>query len=252
MGSSVRPFICAANWKMNKTPKEAASFMKELSLSWPEDTDKEVIVFPPSLCWREVRDGVRDLPVTWGLQNAYPEKSGAFTGELSMSMLAEIGGQNVLVGHSERRSYFHEGAEFLAAKVKAAQEEKLVPMLCVGETLDEREAGETNQVITQQLEEGLASVDGSRVFHIAYEPVWAIGTGQVATAEIAQEAHAVLRGKLQKLFGKEVAEKTALLYGGSVKAKNASELSRRPDIDGFLIGGASLNPSDFLEIIKVS
>lgn len=245
----MRRKIAAANWKMHKTPTEArdffAGFKKEIP-NIPQTCD--VIFFVPALILGAVAEVA--APFAFGPQNIYHEKEGAFTGENSPVVAEVMGCTYTLVGHSERRQLFKEDDALISRKVAFASESRLTPMLCVGETLKERDAGRTNEVISQQLTRGLSEIQAGRPFMIAYEPVWAIGTGKVATPEQAEEAHAFLRSELARVKGGEVAEKTPILYGGSVKPDNAPSLVAQPNIDGFLVGGASLKPQDFAAIVN--
>lgn len=254
-----RQFVVAANWKMNKSPREAVEFLKdfdakarEMGLAGPVSggPDREVIFFVPAIDLWVAQEYLRSTPYKWGAQNCYFEAKGAFTGENSPAVLAEIGTPYTLVGHSERRTLFGETDADTGKKVKALQQFGIIPMLCVGETLAEREAGATNEVILRQLRKGLEHADKSRRFTLAYEPVWAIGTGRVATPEQANDAHAVLRKGLTEIVGQELAQTTPILYGGSVKPENSGDLKKQPEIDGFLVGGASLEVSSFLPLCR--
>lgn len=240
----MRKKICAGNWKMYKSPKESVEFfIPLLAQIKAEPNSAEVLVFPPALVCESVASSVKGTAIQWGIQNSYFESKGAFTGENSADVAKAMGATYVLVGHSERRKIFGESDALLAKKVTYVQSLGLIPMLCVGEDLSEREAGRTNEVILRQLDEGLRSADTKMPFVIAYEPVWAIGTGKVATPEQAEEVHVTLRERLGAL-----GNSTRILYGGSVKPENASALAAKNNIDGFLIGGASLEPKSFLQI----
>ncbi|MCC7405201.1 MAG: triose-phosphate isomerase [Bdellovibrionales bacterium] len=240
--------ICAANWKLNKSPREAEAFLRDLRRNLSIDHHQEVIIFPSAICLMLTGEVLEGTDIGWGAQNCYFEKSGAFTGENSPEVLRELGATHCLVGHSERRSLFHETNSDCAKKVAAIQGAGMVPMLCVGETLEQREKGQTNSVIVQQLREGLQHVHLEKEFWLAYEPVWAIGTGKVATPAQANEAHLVLRNELTAVFGASKARTVPILYGGSVKPENAHELAQQPELDGFLIGGASLQLESLLKI----
>ncbi len=231
---------------MYKTPKEAGEFFDSILASLKSNVKGgEIVIFPPALVCESVAKYVNGSSVHWGLQNSYFESKGAFTGENSPDVAKAMGATYVLVGHSERRKIFSESDSLLAKKVAYVQSIGLTPMLCVGEDLSERETGRTNEVILGQLDEGLKSADRKKPFVIAYEPVWAIGTGKVATPEQAEEAHVALRERLGGL-----GESTRILYGGSVKPENAGELAAKKNIDGFLVGGASLEAKGFLQILS--
>lgn len=237
----------AANWKMNKGPKETREFFAQLkNLSVPQ-TDARILIFPPAMCLDAALQSAANSDWIIGLQNCYVENSGAFTGENSAAEAFKMGATASLVGHSERRTLFGEQDELLAKKVKHLQDLKMLPVFCFGETLPERQAGKTKAVLETQLQKGLALTDKTKPLVVAYEPVWAIGTGQVATPDQVKEAHAWVRAELSRLgFSQE----TAILYGGSVKADNASQLIQIPNVDGFLIGGASLVAETFAQICK--
>jgi len=248
-----RPFIVAANWKMHKSPREAVEFLKDIRPRLAElPAMREVIFFVPAVDLWVTQEALQRSNLKFGGQNCFYEMKGAFTGENSPAVLAEIGATYCLVGHSERRTLFHETDEDTARKVKALHAVGITPMLCVGETLEEREKGITSDVIVRQLREGFKDRDSSRPVTVAYEPVWAIGTGKVATPEQAGEAHAVLRKALAEIGGDEFAAKTPILYGGSVKPENAEAIARQEEVDGFLVGGASLEVSTFLPLCLVS
>jgi len=247
----VRTPIVAANWKMNKTQAEAREYCRRFRELVPRDFPVELVIFPPFTALAAVREELSGTAIRWGAQNAHPEPKGAFTGEVSLPMLLEHGISYVIVGHSERRHIFGESDEFIARKTKAVLGAGLSPILCVGERLEEREAGEAGKVVEEQLSAALARLtpeEASRVV-IAYEPVWAIGTGVPARPEDAQEMAAFIRGWLRERFG-DVAEGIRIQYGGSVKPANAGDFLRLPDIDGALVGGASLDPDSFFAIAK--
>ena len=243
----MRNFIVAGNWKLNKSPKETKSFFEVFLSSLTEAQQSAFVFFPPAVNLSVTQECLKNTKIGWGAQNIYYENSGAFTGENSPQVIKEMGATHALIGHSERRSLFNETNGLVAKKVKAAQDNGLIPLLCVGESLEERERGETLQVITTQLKEGLKWADLKQKMIVAYEPVWAIGTGQVASPQQAQEAHQSLREELENIQ-KNLGDKISLLYGGSVKPDNAKTLSQQADIDGFLVGGASLKPDVFKEI----
>ncbi len=245
-------FIVAANWKMYKSPVETEKFLHEfLPLQKNFSTKIQNTFFIPAICLSTAAQILKSSSISWGAQNIHFENEGAFTGENSPKVLRELGAQVCLIGHSERRSLFHETDELCAKKIKAAQAVGLAPMLCVGESLDERKSGKTNQIITEQLKSSLKLLDAQKKILIAYEPVWAIGTGQVATSAEAAEAHLILRKALSELIGAAAAESTPILYGGSVKPENAQELANQDQIDGFLIGGASLKVESLAQISMV-
>lgn len=241
--------ICAGNWKLNKSPKESAEFLSELMEAVSVEDLKSFIVFPPASNWFVFSAQEK---IKWGAQNTYCESSGAFTGENSPQTLKEMKGQFSLVGHSERRHIFLESDDLIAKKVKSLQVYGIIPMLCVGETLSEREAGQTENVIKRQLESVLNVIPKGSALYLAYEPVWAIGTGKVASPEQARQAHEFLRNILRDAWGEGPAQAVPILYGGSVKPDNAKELGMQNDIDGFLIGGASLTVDNFTGIFKAS
>ncbi len=254
-----RKKIAAGNWKMFKTPDETKSFFVEFAPLFSGSQAPasaiacpEVVFFIPAYDFAAAVDAVKayaEKPKI-GAQNIFHEREGAFTGELSPIGVKSAGATYVLIGHSERRSLFFESDEFAAKKVRAAVECGLTPMLCVGETLKEREAGSMLDVVSRQIIAGLSQVNPDARFVIAYEPVWAIGTGKVATNEQAEEAHAAIRRVLEGIFSEAKAEATSILYGGSVKPDNAGALAQQPNIDGFLVGGASLKARDFASIVE--
>jgi triosephosphate isomerase len=250
----IRKKLIAGNWKMNKTAPEGLSLAQELVAELGKTVDVDIVVCPPFTSLESVGKALDGSTVKLGAQNMHPEASGAFTGEVSASMLRAFFATHVILGHSERRQYFGETDEFINKKVIAALKNQLRPILCVGETLAEREAGSTLKVVQTQVEAGLEGVSKELATNvvIAYEPVWAIGTGKVATTEQAQEVHAFIRTLLTKLFGEQVAQKVRILYGGSMKPANAPELLAQKDIDGGLIGGASLESRSFVELVKAA
>lgn len=256
MSLLTRSFVVAANWKMHKSPSETNAFFTAFLPLLKEkapgvEADRRLVFFVPAIDLWAARESLKGTAIGWGAQNIYHESKGAFTGENSPAVLADLGATHALVGHSERRTLFHETDEDAGKKVKVAQGLGLVPMLCVGETLKERESGQTDQVILRQLRAGLLHRDATKNVIIAYEPVWAIGTGKVATPAQANEAHAVLRRGLQEIGGESFAASTPILYGGSVKPENASEIAAQSEVDGFLVGGASLEVSSFLDLCLV-
>jgi triosephosphate isomerase (TIM) len=251
---SSRKKLIAGNWKMNKTSADAVGLAGELVTTIGKQTEVDVVVCPPFTALESVAKAIEGSTVKLGAQNMHFEPSGAFTGEVSAPMLRSIFTNYVILGHSERRAYFSETDAFINRKVLAALKNQLRPILCVGETLAEREAGSTLKVVQTQTEaclEGVSKELAPSVV-IAYEPVWAIGTGKVATTEQAQEVHAFIRGLLTKLFSESIAQKVRILYGGSMKPANAPELLAQNDIDGGLIGGASLEARSFVELVKAA
>jgi len=240
--------VIAGNWKMHLGPGRAVAFFDRLSLDGVP-SDRELIVFPPAVSIAAAATATgRDPRVRLGVQNIHWEDAGAFTGEISAPMASEAGAEFALLGHSERRHVFGESDAEVAKKVQAARRHGLVPVVCVGETLDERRAGRVEEVILRQLDAVLDALGAEGRSLVAYEPVWAIGTGETATPEDACAAHRVLRARLVEAWGGEAAGRVALLYGGSVKPDNAAELLRAEDVDGVLVGGASLDPDSFTKI----
>lgn len=245
--------LIAGNWKMNKTAKEASTFIKALA-SKVTEYDKKIYLFPPFTAIEEASKAAEKSKIIIGAQNMNDAKKGAFTGEIAAIMLKEVGAEAVLLGHSERRHIFGEKDDFINKKVIRAIQDDIQPFLCVGETENERENEQTEEVLSFQIEKGLKGVPTEEVGNIviAYEPVWAIGTGKVATPEIAQSSHFFIRKLLESMFGKTIAAKVYILYGGSVNADNISFLMNEEDVDGVLVGGASLETDSFLQIIKNS
>jgi triosephosphate isomerase len=250
----IRKKLIAGNWKMNKTSSDAVALVSEIVAAVGRATDVDVVVCPPFTSLESVFKVIDGSTVKLGAQNLHPEASGAYTGETSAAMLRALFASYVIVGHSERRTYFAESDTFINQKVLAALKAQLKPILCVGETLGERESGSTLKVVQTQLEGALEGVskDLATSVVLAYEPVWAIGTGKVATTEQAQEVHAFIRGLLTKLFGAATSGKMRILYGGSMKPANAAELLAQKDIDGGLIGGASLESRSFVDLVKAA
>ena len=243
-----RKFVCG-NWKMHKTAAEAVQLMRELREK--VKTQAQVAVAPPFTAIPAVKQAVQGSAIQVFAQNCHHEKQGAFTGEVSAPMLADAGCDGVILGHSERRQYFGETDEGVNRKVRAALDSKLHPIVCVGETLQEREAGRTWEVVSRQVRGALAGFGAAEIGRctLAYEPVWAIGTGKTATTAQAQEVHAQIRALLRELAGPAVADAVRIQYGGSVKPENAADLLGQPDIDGALVGGASLKADDFARIV---
>ena len=250
----IRKKLIAGNWKMNKTSADAVSLARELVASVGSQPDVEVLICPPFTALEGVAKAIDGSLIKLGAQNMHFEASGAFTGEVSAPMLRAIFTTHVILGHSERRTLFGETDELVNKKILAAFKNQLKPILCVGESLAEREAGATLKVVQTQTERGLEGVSKEQAVTlvVAYEPVWAIGTGKVATTEQAQEVHAFIRGLLTKHYGEAVAQKVRILYGGSMKPANAPELLAQKDIDGGLIGGASLEARSFTELVKAA
>ena len=251
---SSRKKLIAGNWKMNKTSADGVTLVRDIVTAVGKQADVDVVVCPPYTALESVAKALEGSNVKLGAQNMHHEASGAFTGEVSAPMLRAIFATHVILGHSERRTYFGENDELINKKVLTALKNQLRPILCVGETLAEREAGSTLKVVQTQTERGLEGVskDQATSLVIAYEPVWAIGTGKVATTEQAQEVHAFIRGLLVKLFGDAIAQRVRILYGGSMKPANAPELLAQKDIDGGLIGGASLEARSFVELVTAA
>jgi triosephosphate isomerase len=246
-----RKILIAGNWKMNKTASEGADLAKAIVAAVGKATAVEAVLCPPFTALETVSKVVEGSAVKLGAQNMHPEASGAYTGETSAGMLRSLFCTYVILGHSERRSYFGESDAFINKKVLAALKAQLKPILCVGETLQEREGSKTLDVVRTQTLGGLEGVAKEQMpdVVIAYEPVWAIGTGKVATTAQAQEVHAFIRKLLVEKYG-ETAQRVRILYGGSMKPDNAPELLKQPDIDGGLIGGASLQAVSFLDLVK--
>lgn len=241
--------ICAGNWKLNHGVEATRSFLSGFAEAVSADDMKDFALFLPALTMSQLSGDSRFSKLNWGAQNIYWETSGAFTGENSPEVLKEMGATHALVGHSERRSLFGETNEDTNKKMLSLASQGLTPVLCLGETLDQRKSGKTLDVICEQLRVGLKDWNADQLFWLAYEPVWAIGTGEVATPEQAEEAHAALRKELTSLLP-SVAESTPILYGGSVKPGNAKELGEKPNVNGFLVGGASLKVDSFVDIWK--
>lgn len=248
----MRKKLVAGNWKMYKDKSETAELISQLKEKLKENTpDVEIAICPPFTSIELAGELIKNSPVHLGAQNMHSEIEGAYTGEISAKMLKSFGVEYVILGHSERRTYFKESDEFINQKIKRAIEFDIKPIFCLGETLEEREAGRTFEVVENQLTKGLSGVSrlDLRKIVIAYEPVWAIGTGRTASPEQAQEVHSFLRRKIAELFDSEISQEIKILYGGSVKPDNAKNLFKQPDIDGGLIGGACLKADSFYEII---
>jgi triosephosphate isomerase len=243
-----RPFI-AANWKMHKTVSEAEEFLAAFMPEVKDTSDADIIIAPVFTALQAVARKIKGSNVTLSAQNVFYEEKGAYTGEIAPGMLKDVGCEHAIIGHSERRQYFGETDETVNKKIKAANAAGLGAIFCIGESLDEREAGNTNQVLEGQLNGGLKDVDLEKVV-IAYEPIWAIGTGVTATPEQAQDAHSFIRGHVASLYDKGKADAVRILYGGSVKPDNVDTLMARADIDGALVGGASLKPESFARLVN--
>lgn len=241
--------IIAGNWKMYKTPIEGYDFIKDFVNLMLNLEDVEVIFCPPFSALFNIDVVLNDTPYKLGAQNCHWEKEGAFTGEVSVSMLENCGVDYIILGHSERRHIFNESNDWINKKVKAVLDGGLKPILCIGETLDQRKSNETKDILFHQLKDGLSGVEVLDGIVIAYEPVWAIGTGETATTGQVSEAHKWVRDILSDLYSRDIANDTSILYGGSVKPENAGELFEIKDVNGFLIGGASLKIDPFKEII---
>lgn len=249
----MRRKIVAGNWKMNMTLGEGKSLAKAIDkfMVHNEEGDVDVILCTPFIHLAPLAESLDSHKISLGAQNCSDKESGAYTGEISASMIKSTGAEYVIIGHSERRNYFSENDELLNAKIKLALNNKLRVIFCCGEVLSEREKGEHFEIVSSQIKKGLSGIKGKGFgdIIIAYEPVWAIGTGETATAEQAQEMHSFIRKVINELYGEKVAEETVILYGGSCKPSNSVELFSMNDVDGGLIGGASLKEDDFCKII---
>jgi triosephosphate isomerase len=251
----MRKKIVAANWKMNMTQAEAARFIESMLLDLDEITDVEVVIVPPFTAIAKVMEALgRAQNIKVGAQNMYWEKNGPFTGEISGPLLRDLFVHYVVLGHSERRILFGETDEIVNRKVRAAHEATLRPIVCIGETLEQRDKGNIEKILAIQMRGSLAGLNAKELQEtvIAYEPVWAIGTGRNATPDQAQEAHAFVRHILGEMADDATAERVRIQYGGSVKPENARELMSQPDIDGALVGGASLDPDSFAKIVQAT
>jgi triosephosphate isomerase len=250
----VRTFFIAGNWKMNMLRDSSIALVHQLMDGLHGISGVDVAVCPPSVYLHDVGAAIRGSSIGWGAQNVNQAADGAFTGEISCGMLKDLGCSYVILGHSERRAIFGETDSMVNEKLKAVLKAGLTPIVCVGETLEQREAGKTQSVVQGQCIGSLAGLTGEEMAAtvLAYEPVWAIGTGKTATPAQAEEVHADIRGLLTKQFGASVAEKVVIQYGGSVKADNAMDLLSQPNIDGALVGGASLKSDSFLAIIRAA
>lgn len=247
-----RRIIMAGNWKMYKSVGESLALVQALKEALGDVSHRETVVCPPFTALHAVAEALRGSNIEVGAQNLYPAEEGAYTGEVSPKMLLDVGCQYVILGHSERRQYFQESDAFVNEKVKAALDYGLKLILCVGETLEQREQGRQRSVVSAQVGRDLedVSADAMKRVAIAYEPIWAIGTGRTATPQQANEMHRAIRDVLSGLYGGEVAQGTSILYGGSVKPLNVDDLMAEPDVDGTLVGGASLEAESFIRIVR--
>ena len=250
----MRKNIIAGNWKMNKTFDEASELSRLIARDYAECTSVDIVLCPSFTSIKAVSDIVSETQIQIGAQNFSHENDGAFTGEISYTMLKDLFVKYVILGHSERREYFNESDELINKKLIKALDKNLKPIVCVGESLDERESGITKDIIKNQIDLCLLNIPSEKFSEIiiAYEPIWAIGTGKTATADQAQDVHSFIRQRIYDQFGSEAANIVRIQYGGSMKASNAQELLSQPDIDGGLIGGASLDAQSFGEIIKIA
>jgi triosephosphate isomerase (TIM) len=254
MADGTRRPIVAGNWKMNTTLTEAIALASALREPLANVAEVETVLCPPFISLAAVRDVIAGAPVGLGAQNCHFEAKGAFTGEVAPAMLADLGCSYVIIGHSERRAYFGETDELVARKLRAAQANGLTAIVCVGENLDQRESGQTNQIVQDQVTAALEGLDPEQVERlvIAYEPIWAIGTGRAATAEQANETIGVIRRRVVEVAGWDAGGAIRIQYGGSVTGANAAELFAQPEIDGALVGGASLKAPDFIAICEAA
>lgn len=247
----MRRKVIAGNWKMNMLPGETINFIEQIA-PMVKNSENEIILCVPFTDIFYAWHSLEGSNIKLGAQNMHWEESGAYTGEVSGQMLKSVGVEYVIIGHSERRAYFAETDETVNKKIKAAFANELKPIVCVGESLDQREAGKTEEIITNQTEKALEGLTNEQIKNtiIAYEPIWAIGTGKTATAEDANNSIKAIRNKIESLYGKDVAQEVIIQYGGSVKSSNAKELFETSDIDGALVGGASLKPDEFAKIVN--
>lgn len=250
----MRKKIIAGNWKMNKTGVEAASFARDLKIKTLNINKTEIVVCPPFTAIIPVYEILKESRIKIGAQNVHWEPSGAYTGEVSAEMIEKAGCKYVIIGHSERRQYFGETNQTVNKKIKQTLTTSLSPIVCIGETLHQRQEGHTREIVKTQIIEGLErlSADQIKRLVLAYEPIWAIGTGVTATPEQAEEVHQFIRELIQQIFNSQVADSAHILYGGSVKPENIKELLSQKNIDGGLIGGASLNVDSFVAMIKIA
>jgi triosephosphate isomerase (TIM) len=248
----MRKLLIAANWKMYKTPAETQSFLHTFLPLVKDQTAGEIVICPPAVDLATALHSVKGSEVLVGAQNMHYAEEGAFTGETSASMLVALGVTHVILGHSERRQYFAETDDTVNRKLATALKHHLVPIVCIGEHEKERESGMTERVVCRQISRAIHQIDPAklRTMIVAYEPIWAIGTGKTATPAIAAEAHLIIRSEVARLIGRPMADALRILYGGSVKPENAEALLGQPEIDGALVGGASLDPHSFAAIVK--
>ena len=250
----MRQHLIAANWKMYKTPEEATTFLNTLETLLPPNTQTQpqTVVFPSTTSLPAAVTAASGTGIAIGAQNMHWLDAGAYTGETSPTMLLALGVTHILIGHSERRQFFGETDEIVNRKLKAALAHSLIPIVCVGEHLDQRESNQTSEVLEHQVSVALAGIDPAQASSLtfAYEPVWAIGTGKTATPQIAEDAHKIIRRLIANSLGNDLAQSTRILYGGSVKPDNARSLCCLDDVDGALVGGASLDPTSFADIVK--
>ena len=247
-----RKKLIAANWKMYKTPDEAREYFRDFLPLVKNHERDEIVVCPTYLCIDVAVKATQNSSVAVGAQDVHWEKEGAFTGEINAAMLVAVGATHVIIGHSERRQHFGETDDTVNLKLKSSLEAGLTPIVCVGEVLEEREAGLTDDVLRRQCLRAFHAISAKKAAKlvVAYEPVWAIGTGKTATPQMAADAHAIIRGEAAKAFGQEFADRLRILYGGSVKPENTTALMSEEEIDGALVGGASLDPKSFAAIVK--
>jgi triosephosphate isomerase (TIM) len=248
----MRKLLIAANWKMYKTPSEAQTFLHTFLPLVKGQTQNQIVICPPAIDLAPVVEGVKGSHVAVGAQTMHYEDAGAFTGEICAPMLLAVGVTHVILGHSERRQYFCETDEAVNKKLVAALRHNLAPIVCIGEHENERDEGKTREVLCRQISRAIYQIDPAKLapMVVAYEPIWAIGTGKTASPAMAAEAHFIVRSEIARLVGRDIAEATRILYGGSVKPDNAEALLSQPEIDGALVGGASLDPNSFASIVK--
>jgi triosephosphate isomerase len=247
-----RKIIMAGNWKMHRTVGESVALVEQLKEALGDVSGREILVCPPFTALHAVAETLRGSNIQVGAQNLYPEEEGAYTGEISPKMLRDVGCSHVILGHSERRQYFQESDQFINQKLKIALEHGLKPILCVGETLEQRAEGRQKTVVSMQVYRGLNDIPAEAMEEvaIAYEPIWAIGTGRTATPSQADEMHMTIRNNLSGLYEDDVAQGVCIMYGGSVKPGNVDDLMSQPEVDGALVGGASLDAESFIRIVR--